>query len=84
MGLRRPSATKDYEEMPGTNVAVVGNSNLTRVAGPYIGFNSEHEHPIRSDLEMSSVSVVPDGNLSFTFHSKKKYFYSFERFSYAI
>lgn len=52
MGLRRPGVTREYEEMPGTNVP----KNL-RVNNISEGIS----HPIAQDLEMSSVSVVPDG-----------------------
>lgn len=62
MGLRRPSTTKDYEEMPGANIpdtenGIIRNSIHSR--------NSTPPNPIRRDFEMmtTSVSVVPDGEL---------------------
>lgn len=60
MGLRRPSTTKDYEEMPGANIPDTENGiirNSTRHSTP--------PHLGRRDFEMSttSVSVVPDGEL---------------------
>lgn len=69
MGLRRPGVAKDYEEMPGANVAPLGKSyhnhhHLHQNASPrtHLHQNSDiGSHPMGHDLEMSSVSVVPDG-----------------------
>ena len=56
MGLRRPGGTKEYEEMPGSNVPV------SRIVGQQTIVDHHIDHPtIAPDLEMSSVSVVPDG-----------------------
>lgn len=50
MGLRRSGVTKDYEEMPGANVP----TGLEAV-------ETNREHPLSQEFELSSVSVVPDG-----------------------
>lgn len=69
MGLRRPGVTKEYEEMPGANVPMPSkhihhshlhnqnhsNTHLSRNGG---------DLSVCQDLEMSSVSVVPDGEFS--------------------
>lgn len=52
MGLRRPGNTKDYEEMNGSNVPT--NGELSQP-------NSETTIPHRQEFELTSVSVVPDG-----------------------
>lgn len=73
MGLRRPGVIKEYEEMPGTNVPAP--SKHTHHHNHHHSRNQNHsgQHPQRinnqtggdmamcQDLEMSSVSVVPDG-----------------------
>lgn len=75
MGLRRPGVTKDYEEMPGTNIPMpskhIHHSHL---------HNQSHSSPhsqrgiqtgdlsVCQDLEMSSVSVVPDGLFPIVFY----------------
>lgn len=72
MGLRRPGVAKDYEEMPGVNVAPLAKSyhnhhHLHQNASPrtHLHHNSDiGSHPMGHDLEMSSVSVVPDGSCS--------------------
>lgn len=68
MGLRRPGVTKDYEEMPGANVPMPSkhihhshlhsqiHSNLHSQRSSQAG-----DLTVCQDLEMSSVSVVPDG-----------------------
>lgn len=69
MGLRRPGVAKDYEEMPGANVAPLAKGyhnhhHLHQNASPrtHLHHNSDiGSHPMGHDLEMSSVSVVPDG-----------------------
>ena len=53
MGLRRPGATKDYEEMPGENVPVPSATLHTNIEANSIG---------SQEFELASVSVVPDGN----------------------
>lgn len=50
MGLRRSGVTKDYEEMPGANVP----TGLEAV-------ETNRDHPLSQEFELSSVSVVPDG-----------------------
>lgn len=50
MGLRRSGVTKDYEEMPGTNVPT--GLEATEI---------NRDHPLSQEFELSSVSVVPDG-----------------------
>lgn len=57
MGLRRPGVTRDYEEMPGANVPITHH----HIHYPN-RINDIGSHPMGQDLEMSSVSVVPDGN----------------------
>lgn len=52
MGLRRSGVTKDYEEMPGTNVP----TGLEAV-------ETNRDHTLSQEFELSSVSVVPDGIL---------------------
>lgn len=54
MGLRRPGAPKDYEEMPGTNVSI-GQDGLGA------SINSATQHIINQEFELASVTVVPDG-----------------------
>lgn len=51
MGLRRSGVTKDYEEMPGANVP----TGLEAV-------ETNRDHPLSQEFELSSVSVVPDGS----------------------
>lgn len=71
MGLRRPGVIKDYEEMPGTNVPASPKHLHSHHNHLH---NQIHSNPhsqrsipqsndmsICQDLEMSSVSVVPDG-----------------------
>lgn len=71
MGLRRPGVTKDYEEMPGANVPTPSKHLHSHHNHLH---NQIHSNPhsqrsipqsndmsICQDLEMSSVSVVPDG-----------------------
>lgn len=73
MGLRRPGVGKDYEEMPGANVPPLAKSHrhhhqLHQNISPrtHLHHNSDiGSHPMGHDLEMSSVSVVPDGLYSF-------------------
>lgn len=65
MGLRRPGATKDYEEMPGANLPIP-SKNILHISNHHPQRNSLHHgdlmnHAMCQDLEMSSVSVVPDG-----------------------
>lgn len=63
MGLRRPGVIKDYEEMPGANVPVP-SKNLHHTSRISIHHHGDiGSHPMGHDLEMSSVSVVPDGNI---------------------
>lgn len=71
MGLRRPGVTKDYEEMPGANVPMPSK----HIHHTHLHNHSMHSNPHsqrnaqagdltvfgNQDLEMSSVSVVPDG-----------------------
>lgn len=69
MGLRRPGVTKDYEEMPGANVPIP--SKHIHHGHHHHNPNHLNSHSTRNtqagdlsvcqDLEMSSVSVVPDG-----------------------
>lgn len=69
MGLRRPGVVKDYEEMPGANIPVTTVNGLSRPVHHHphhnsrnIGLTENGAHTIGPpDLEMSSVSVVPDG-----------------------
>lgn len=71
MGLRRPGV-KDYEEMPGANVPMP-SKHIHH--GHHHNQNHLNSHSTRNtqagdlsvcqDLEMSSVSVVPDGKYSF-------------------
>lgn len=73
MGLRRPGVTKDYEEMPGTNVPMpskhIHHSHLHNQinSSPHLQRNTHQASDLTvcQDLEMSSVSVVPDGMLFF-------------------
>lgn len=64
MGLRRPGAVREYEEMPGANVPLP-TKNLHPQHHQILRGGLHHgditSHPIASGLEMSSVSVVPDG-----------------------
>lgn len=69
MGLRRPGITKDYEEMPGANVPMpskhIHHSHLHNQS--HSNAHLPRNQPagdlsVCQDLEMSSVSVVPDGN----------------------
>lgn len=65
MGLRRPGVVKDYEEMPGANIPVNVSNGIPRPMHHHprnIGLIEPVAHPLGQDLEMSSVSVVPDGN----------------------
>lgn len=55
MGLRRPGATKDYEEMPGANVPPSQNVGLGASGGIDAGGGLDQ------GFELASVSVVPDG-----------------------
>lgn len=61
MGLRRPSTTKDYEEMPGVNIADTENGSIR--SSTYSRSSLPNNNAPRRDLEMitTSVSVVPDG-----------------------
>lgn len=61
MGLRRPGATKEYEEMPGVNVPVENGNGIR---------NGTHRStlPIQPngrdrpfEMTTATVSVVPDG-----------------------
>lgn len=72
MGLRRPGVVKDYEEMPGANIPVNASNGISRSVHHHphlpphhhprnIGLIEPGAHPMGQDLEMSSVSVVPDG-----------------------
>lgn len=73
MGLRRPGVVKDYEEMPGANVPGTPSKQYQNHHNHHVhGQNQQNHHPQRNippsndmsicqDLEMSSVSVVPDG-----------------------
>lgn len=68
MGLRRPGVTKDYEEMPGANVPMpskhIHHSHLHNQthSSTHIPRNTQAgDLSVCQDLEMSSVSVVPDG-----------------------
>lgn len=69
MGLRRPGVTKDYEEMPGANVPMPSKHIHHSHLHSQIHGNSPHSHRstqvddlnVCQNLEMSSVSVVPDG-----------------------
>lgn len=68
MGLRRPGVGKDYEEMPGANVPPLRKNHhhhhLHQNISPrtHLHHNGDiGSHPMGHDLEMSSVSVVPDG-----------------------
>lgn len=73
MGLRRPGVIKEYEEMPGANVPgtpskTYQNPNNHNLHGQiHQTHHSQRTIPpsndmsICQDLEMSSVSVVPDG-----------------------
>lgn len=66
MGLRRPGVGKDYEEMPGENVPPktlhYHHLHQNSAPRPNVHHNSDiGSHPMGHDLEMSSVSVVPDG-----------------------
>lgn len=77
MGLRRPGATKDYEEMPGTNLPIQSKNNhhINNHHHHHPQRNSLHHadlvnHTICQDLEMSSVSVVPDGKYIFSYQKK--------------
>lgn len=77
MGLRRPGIIKDYEEMPGTNVpdpSMHTNHNHNHhlhnsrnqnhsTQLPQRHVNQTVDMTVCQDLEMSSVSVVPDGAL---------------------
>lgn len=64
MGLRRPGATKDYEEMNGANVPT--DEAKTSTAASQNNFDTATNCP---DFEMTSVSVVPDGKYMHYFHS---------------
>lgn len=70
MGLRRPGVTKDYEEMPGANLPMpskhIHHSHLHNQNHPnaHLPRNTQAgDLSVCQDLEMSSVSVVPDGKL---------------------
>lgn len=78
MGLRRPGVIKEYEEMPGANVPAPSKHTNHHHHHHHHSRNQNHtvQHPQRStlqtsdmstcqDLEMSSVSVVPDGKLNY-------------------
>lgn len=54
MGIRRPGATRDYEELDGVNV----QNSQTNINGTGI-INNNHLAP--PEFELASVSVVPDG-----------------------
>lgn len=69
MGLRRPGVTKDYEEMPGANVPMpskhIHHSHLHNQSHSNVHLprnTPAGDLSVCQDLEMSSVSVVPDGN----------------------
>lgn len=71
MGLRRPGVTKEYEEMPGANVPIsstyIHHSHLHKhsPSNPHVQRNTQAgDLTVCQDLEMSSVSVVPDGKFS--------------------
>jgi len=61
MGVRRPGATRGYEEMQGTNMPVspaaahLGSTVINGNGNDVMGQAPTH------DLELASVSVVPDG-----------------------
>lgn len=59
MGLRRPGATKDYEEMPGANVPPLQNLGFAAPGSLHGGMDSSGG--LDQGFEMASVSVVPDG-----------------------
>lgn len=75
MGLRRPGVIKDYEEMPGANVPEPSmhtnhhhhhhNSRIPNHSSqlPQQNVHQTGDMTMCQDLEMSSVSVVPDGEL---------------------
>lgn len=58
MGLRRPGATKDYEEMPGANVPPTQNIGYGAPSG------LDPINCLDQGFELASVSVVPDGILN--------------------
>lgn len=55
MGVRLPGASRGYEEMPGTNVP---NSTTTTTSS---NNNLNQTEVVGPELELASVSVVPDG-----------------------
>lgn len=68
MGLRRPGLTKEYEEMPGANVPMPSKHTHLSHLHNQTHANSHSQRSAQAgdlsvcqDLEMSSVSVVPDG-----------------------
>lgn len=77
MGLRRPGATKDYEEMPGNNVPPARDGGIPA--------NSLHagidpNNGLGQGFELASVSVVPDG----LFNKIHVLFESYNSFNYSI
>lgn len=67
MGLRRPGATKDYEEMNGANVPT------DETATSQNNFETPTNCP---EFEMTSVSVVPDGKMVRHMYSTKYQIYN--------
>lgn len=75
MGPRRPGLTKEYEEMPGANVPIssthihhnhLHNHSIHPRSNPHVQRNTQAgDLTVCQELEMSSVSVVPDGKFSF-------------------
>lgn len=66
MGLRRPGASKDYEEMAGANVHHVNMIPSAHAAnGAATALDALHPHTsgLSQEFEMASVSVVPDGKV---------------------
>lgn len=66
MGLRRPGVIKEYEEMsganvPGTPLKLYQNHNVHEQHQLQRNIPPSSDMSICQDLEMSSVSVVPDG-----------------------
>lgn len=62
MGVRRPGVTRGYEEMLGTNVPTTGGVDES-IPNNMLGNHTELNGP---DLELASVSVVPDDTFTVT------------------